>query len=340
MKSVVAEDGKICVIDHTIPTVKSGFLLIKTLHSVISPGTELSMLSSSQGKTVSLGYSAVGRIIDCGEGTDPFYKGELVACYGAPYVKHSEYLLVPKTLCCSVPAGVQPREAALAGLGAIAIHALRLANLQFGESVVVAGLGVLGQLIAQISNSVAYQVIPYEINEGRANLFQSITGLNTYTSIEDLAVEIKEKTNGNGADAVMLCAGGGKSELTNESLKWLRDRGKVVIVGDIEPHFNRQLMFAKEAQILISRAGGPGRYDPVYEKSAQDYPYGFIRWTEGRNIEEYLRLILEKRIKVKSYLQHSVIFQEIHEAYEELKEKNSDVLTKVIDYNLIEEKTG
>ncbi|MDM5201256.1 zinc-binding alcohol dehydrogenase [Fictibacillus enclensis] len=333
MKSVAAKEGKITMIESEIPKVQDHYLLVKTSHSVISTGTELSVIRSSQNRTAYLGYSAAGTIVECGGDTQPFTKGQLVACYGVPYVRHSEYLLVPKTLCSPVPDNVQAKEAAFAGVGAIAIHALRMANLQFGESVVIAGLGVLGQIIAQISHASAYDVIPYEVNESRAQLFQSCTGVEVATSNEQLNRRIEKKTNGLGADAVLLCAGGGYSPLTNESLEWVRDKGKIVIVGDVEPHFKRSLMFGKEAQILISRAGGPGRYDPVYEKAAVDYPYAYVRWTEGRNMGEFLRLLSEKRIQVNAYFQESVLFDNISDAYEELQQENTSVLTKVIEYN-------
>lgn len=320
------------MIESEIPKVRDHYLLVKTSHSVISTGTELSVIRASRNRTAYLGYSAAGRIVECGKGTEPFYKGQLVSCYGVPYVRHSEYLLVPKTLCCSVPDNVEAKEAAFAGVGAIAIHALRMAQLQFGESVVIAGLGVLGQIIAQISNASAYNVLPYEVNASRAELFQSISNVEVSVTREALEQRIKEKTNGYGADAVLLCTGGGHSPLTNESLEWIRDKGKIVIVGDIEPDFNRSRMFGKEAQILISRAGGPGRYDPEYEKNAQDYPYAFVRWTEGRNMGEFLRLLSERRIQVSEYLKESIPFEEIRQAYEELQQGKNGVLTRVIDY--------
>lgn len=332
MRSVAAEEGRIKMIEGEIPSVQDRYLLVKTVHSVISTGTELSVIRTSQNRTVYLGYSAAGRVVECGADTGSFYPGQLVACYGVPYVRHSEYLLVPKTLCSPVPDGVLPKEAAFAGVGAIAIHALRVAQLQFGESVVVAGLGVLGQIIAQISHACSYNVLPYEINVSRAQRFQSVSGLEVSKTRETLEERIKEKTHGYGADAVLLCAGGGHSPLTNESLDWIRDKGKIIIVGDVEPDFNRSRMFGKEAQIMISRAGGPGRYDAVYEKEAQDYPYGYVRWTEGRNMEEFLRLVSERRIEVNGYLQESVPFEKIHEAYEELQQENTSVLTRVIDY--------
>ena len=121
--------------------------------------------------------------------------------------------------------------------------------------------------------------------------------------------------------------------LGDQSLEWIRDKGKVVIVGGVEPNFPRDKMFGKEASILISRAGGPGRYEPTYERDAVDYPLGFVRWTEGRNIGEFLRLLSEKRINVAPYLTEEVKFDQISTAYDDLSNKESSILTKVIKYN-------
>jgi threonine dehydrogenase-like Zn-dependent dehydrogenase len=333
LKTVVAKNGRVQLENEKIPQVRDQHLLIRTMYSVISPGTELSMISNSHNRTIPLGYSAVGEVVECGKDTDSFFPGDIVSCYGAPYVRHSEYLLVPKTLCSKVPTGVDPKEAALAGLGAISIHALRVAKLQFGEWIVVAGLGILGQLIGQIAHAAAYKVIPYDISHERASLFTTITGIPSCLSSEEVTKTVLRQTKGLGVDAVLLCAGGKYSSLTGESLNWIRDQGKIVIVGDIEPNFPREQMFAKEASILISRAGGPGRYDPIYEKNAIDYPYGFIRWTEGRNVEEYLRLVSEKRIRVSPYLQDLIKLVYVPEAYTDLKDKKQSVLTKVIEYS-------
>lgn len=331
MKTIIANNRQVQIVEENIPKVVADYVLIKTVFSVISPGTEISMLTQSEGQRFALGYSALGKIIECGEGTEPFQKGDLIACYGAPYVRHSEYLLVPKTLCRKIPDSVDPKEGALGGLGAIAIHALRIANLQFGETAIVAGLGILGQLLAQIAHAASYQVIPYDISPERASQFQSITGIKSMTTAEQLEDQIQRQTEDQGADAVFLCAGGKKSSLTTDSLKWIRDKGKVIIVGDIEPLFPRNLMFSKEAQILISRAGGPGRYDPIYEKNAVDYPYGFVRWTEGRNVGEYLRLLAQKKINVTPYVQDVTLLEKVEEAFQSLM-TNHQSLTKVIQY--------
>ncbi|MBS4197548.1 zinc-dependent alcohol dehydrogenase [Lederbergia citri] len=330
MKSIVASNKRVKIIEEEIPSIKPSHILIKTLYSAISPGTELSMIENSVGKEYAIGYSAVGTVIECGEDVENLEKGDIVACYGAPYVRHSEYLLVPKTLCIKVPNNLTAEEASLCGLGAIAIHALRIANLQFGETVVVAGLGVLGQQIAKIADAAAYNVIAYDISEERTGMLDKIK---SFSSVEEMETAIYQSTNNNGADAVLICAGGKQSILTKQSLGWIRNKGKVVIVGDIEPNFPRDLMFGKEAQILISRAGGPGRYDKIYEQQAIDYPYGFIRWTEGRNIGEYLRLVDEKRIDIQPYIKEKVSFSEAPEVFKSLLNKRSITLTKLIDYS-------
>ncbi|MGB5944759.1 zinc-dependent alcohol dehydrogenase [Paenisporosarcina sp.] len=332
MKSIVACNQVAHIKDYENPEIKPSYLLIKTLYSAVSPGTENTLISISGDHDIPLGYSAVGVVEECGEQITDYQVGDIVACYGAPYVGHSEYLAVPSTLCAKVPDSVNPKEAALAGIGAIAIHALRVAKLQFGETVVIVGLGLLGQMIAKIANAAAYNVIAFDLLPERIALLQE-DAISAFTQLSDMESEVKKATNGQGADAVLLCAGGEKSPLTQQCLNWIRNQGRVVIVGDIEPDFPRNLMFAKEAQILISRAGGPGRYDPLYEKQATDYPYGYIRWTEGRNVKEYIRLVHDKRIDVQSFLSDEVDFDEAPSAYEELKTNMSQSLTKIFRYN-------
>jgi len=333
VKRLVAHNQKIEIIESETPQLEGrpSYILVKTLYSVISPGTELTMLKNSEGKIVNLGYSAMGEVVECGSDIKNVKKGDLVACYGAPYVHHHEYLLVPSTLYTKVPESVNPKEAAFGGLGAIAIHALRVAKLQFGETIVIVGLGILGQLIAKIANAAALNVIAFDIQNSRVEMLKE-DGIASYSTIEEMEEAIAIETNGHGADAVLLCAGGKRSLLTQNCLKWIRNQGKAVIVGDIEPDFPRDLMFAKEAQILISRAGGPGRYDRIYEGEAIDYPYGYIRWTEGRNLGEFIRLVKEKRINLKPYLDEIVEFDQAPFEFEKLMNKQSNVLTKLIAY--------
>lgn len=332
MFSIVADKKEIHIVKKEKPVVKPSYLLVKTLHSAISPGTEAGLIEASADRQIPLGYSAVGEVVECGENVENYQIGDLVACYGAPYVEHSEYLLVPVTLCAKVPENVDPKAAALGGIGAIAIHALRVPKIEFGETVVVVGLGLLGQMIAKIADAAACEVLAYDLSEERAHMLQKETGIKSFTKREDLEAVIKELTNGNGVDSVLLCPGGKRSPLTGQSLEWIRKQGKVVIVGDIEPDFPRNLMFGKEAQILISRAGGPGRYDPIYEKQAIDYPFGYVRWTEGRNVAEYLRLVSRNKVNVDAFITDEVDFEHVASAYDELLNKDSTTLTKIINF--------
>ncbi|PAV31246.1 alcohol dehydrogenase [Virgibacillus profundi] len=331
MRKIIAHNKQVFIVEDEMPKVKPSYVLIKTMYSVISPGTELSIINNSTDKKVPLGYSAMGQVVECGSGITDVEKGDLVACYGAPYVQHAEYLLVPKTLYTKVPANVEPKEAALAGIGAIAIHALRVAKLQFGETAVVVGQGLLGQMIAKIANAAAYDVITYDLHENRVKMVKE-NQIRSFSSMEEMEEEIGKTTKNNGADAVLLCIGGKRSPLTHRSLRWIRNKGKVVVVGDVEPDFPRDLMFAKEAELLISRAGGPGRYDKVYEAEAIDYPYGFVRWTEGRNVEEYVRLVSEKRIDVSSFITEEINFADAAGEFEDLLNKKSSTLTKLIRF--------
>ncbi|WP_426350214.1 zinc-dependent alcohol dehydrogenase [Alloiococcus sp. CFN-8] len=333
MRYIGAKNGEIRVFEKPMPQIKDNYLLIKTIYSAISPGTELTMGGNSKEDIVQLGYSAAGKVIEVGKGVEGFYEGQYVACYGAPYVAHAEYLLVPKTLCAPVPEGVDLKEASLAGLGAISIHALRKAQLTFGEVAVVVGLGIFGQLIAQIGHGAALEVLPLNRSSKRAELLEEISGIPCYTSEAKLEEALRELTGGKGADGVFLCTGGDSEYLTNKSLEWLRDKGKSIIVGDIQPKYDRELMFGKEIDIMISRAGGPGRYDPSYERDAIDYPYGQVRWTEGRNVKEYIRLLSSKRIRVDKYVGYSLNLDNIKEAYELLQNSGSEVLTGIICYD-------
>ncbi len=323
-------NGEVALQETDDPNVKEGYLLIKTLYSAISPGTEKLVIRSSKSTPIDLGYSAMGIVEEVGNGISHFAKGDMVACYGAPYVGHRTKLLVPVTMCARIPESVSYQEAALGGIGAIAIHALRTGKLQFGETIAVVGLGPLGKLIAMIGEAAGYEVIGCDIDRNRVDQLLEHRILAT-TSIEEMHTQLQVMTDGNGADAVFLCLGGKQSPLTAHSLEWIRDRGKIVIVGDVEPHFPRTLMFQKEAEILISRAGGPGRYDDTYEKKAIDYPYGYVRWTEGRNVKAYLRLVEKGKLNMSSFTKEIRAFHDVQATFQDVFQA-SDVLTYIIDY--------
>lgn len=332
MKAIVSHEQQVKVIEKERPVIKPHFVLIKTCFSMVSPGTELTSIRRSGEIPSSLGYSAAGIALEVGEQVNNVRVGQQVACYGAPYVNHSEYLLVPKHLITPVADQVNLKEASSAGLGAIAIHALRQSGLVFGECAVVVGLGVIGQLIARIAHAAALKVIAVDLIEERRRVLQEVQGITVCSDLREVEDAVYRVTGKIGADAIFHCASGRQKELLDASFDWIRDRGSVVIVGDIIMEYTRAQMFKKEANVIISRAGGPGRYDPEYENECRDYPVGYVRWTEGRNIEEYIRLITEERINVGSLITREVPISDIAQMYDDFAAGPRHILGAVISY--------
>ncbi|WP_110934209.1 zinc-dependent alcohol dehydrogenase [Paenibacillus bouchesdurhonensis] len=331
MKTITTQNGKIIITVREKPKLLHGHVLIRTEYSAISPGTEMILVRQASDRLVTLGYNAVGIVEQVGDGIQHIQVGQRVACYGAPYVHHAEWLAVPANLVTVVPDHVDPQEAAFAGLGAIAIHALRVAQLQFGESVVIVGLGILGNMITQIAQAAAYRTIGLDLREDRVAMLQERGFSHMYHSQAEMEERLADAAGRYGVDAVLHCASGPGEQLINSSLKWIRDRGKIVIVGDLTAEFSRELMFGKEAQVLISRAGGPGRYDPQYERENKDYPIGHVRWTEGRNVEEYIRLLADGRISIKNLITNLYSIDDAEEAYMNYRTPTETIAT-VIKY--------
>lgn len=312
MQAIKSQNGTAEVVDLPEPEIKAQHVKVRIDYSSVSIGTELLMIRTNPGAP--LGYSATGIVMEVGEGVTHVAPGQRVACYGSP--AHREIMLSPKHLTVPVPDGVAPEEAAFAGLGAIAVHALRQAELKFGETVLVVGVGILGQIIARIAHASNYQVIGLEPFAERRSLLVSVGIRHACKNGEEVAAALRETTAaGGGADAVLVCASDRRASLIDEALGWLRDRGRVVIVGDTGTAFDRDLLFAKEASVHISRAGGPGRYEPDYEQLGVDYPIGYVRWTEGRNVQDFLRMLQEKRIDIRSLISDRVSYRELPELY-------------------------
>lgn len=332
MRAVVSHEGEIRINEMPKPALESGFVLVETTYSAISPGTEIMMNGLYKQEPVVLGYSACGIIRERGQGMEHWELGSRVACYGAPYARHAEWLLMPEHLMVRVPDHVSDEEASTVGLGAIAVHAVRQAALNFGETAVVIGAGILGQLIAQIGKAAGYRIIVSDVLADRCEVAKQLGIRHVALNADEVKQQLQELTGGQGADAVIVCAGGKTGSLIDQGLEWIRDRGKVLIVGDIKPDFSRDLMFGKEATILISRAGGPGRYDPSYEKYGSDYPIGYVRWTEGRNMAEYIRLIAEGDIAVGPLINAVFPVEQCQEAFRQYIEQPTTVLGTVLAY--------
>ncbi|WP_028548493.1 zinc-dependent alcohol dehydrogenase [Paenibacillus sp. UNC451MF] len=334
MRTLVAHNGTVIMQDEPVPDFGEEMVLIRTSYSTISPGTEMTAVGRSGESKLRIGYSAAGIVDQVGKkAKQSFWPGQRVACYGGPYVRHAEYLAVHKHLVATVPDHVSLDQASTGGLGAIAIHAVRQAGLQFGETVVIIGLGILGQIIARICRAACLRVIACDHVPERRTALSEIEGIRICSKPEDIQLATAEASGGIGADAVVLCASGKQMELLDLSFDWIRDRGKIVIVGDLHMEFTRAKMFKKEAQVLISRAGGPGRYDSMYEALGFDYPAGYVRWTEGRNLEEYIRLLAEHHINIGNLLTKQVPLAEAHRVFDLYKHDPASILGAVLDYN-------
>jgi predicted dehydrogenase len=262
-----------------------------------------------------LGYSVAGTVIDAGEGT-PFRPGDRVACAGASHAVHAEVVAVPKNLVVPVPDHVTFDEACFATLGAIALQGVRLAGVDVGGSAAVIGLGLLGQLAAQILRASGVTVVGMDLDAGRAALARTSGAASAVTDGESLKAAVGAATNDRGVDAVLLCADTPSHEPLALAADVARDRAVIVAVGSVGLHVPRKPFFDKELELRVSRSYGPGRYDPDYEERGHDYPYGFVRWTEQRNLDAVVRMMAEGRLAVDRLVSHRFAIDDAVRAFE------------------------
>ncbi|NPA85398.1 MAG: zinc-binding dehydrogenase [Crenarchaeota archaeon] len=278
------------------------------------------------------GYSISGYVIGKGEGVIDLSAGDAVAAAGAGFANHAELNAVPRRLVVPVPRGLDMKEASTVALGSIALQGIRRASLQQGDSVVVIGLGLIGNLAAQIAKAYNLRVLGFDIDDKRVELARS-KGIIAYNSTQvDPHQKVLELTEGFGADAVIIAASSDKPGLMDLALDMIRHRGRVVILGAFPTQFDRTRMYLKDAEILISVSYGPGRYDPVYELGGIDYPIGFVKWTEERNMKEYLRLLASGSVDLRGVVGPAYPIDEAPKAYQDLLEGRVEGLTALIAY--------
>ena len=298
----------------------AGILAKKVVRKMTEEGLKATMTAvrKNVGSTPPLypmGYSAAGTVVEVAKDLNHIRSGDLVACAGAGYACHQELIFVPKHLLAKVPDGVNVRSGAFATLGSIALHGVRQAEVQLGETVLVIGLGLVGQLCVQLLKAAGCRVIGSDPRSDRVGLAKSL-GLDLGLSPGDgLGTEVQRFTKGIGADAVLLCADAKSSEPVRQAMEASRQRGRIVVVGAVGLNLERQPFYEKELKVTISRSYGPGRYDPLYEKAGIDYPIGYVRWTEHRNLEAFLRLLAEGKITVEPLIGCEVPFAEAPRAY-------------------------
>lgn len=371
MKQVVTRKGQIAVEDVPAPIAGEKEILVRVYYSCISSGTELSALKGAKlplykrvlqqpahiktalemirrhgiEETVariksvldsphSLGYSASGIVLEVGRQVKDIQPGDRVACAGAGVAHHAEFVTVPRNLLVKIPERVSLDAASTATLGSIALQGIRRADPRLGEFVAVIGLGVLGQLAVQMLKANGCQVIGVDVNPSRVDLALSL-GLDKglHAGQRDCVQEAVQFSGGRGVDSVIITASTESSEVIHQAMGMCRRKGKVIIVGAVGLNLEREPFYAKELDVLISTSYGPGRYDPEYELEGRDYPYAYVRWTENRNMEAYLRLLEDKKIKIKPLIQKIYSVEEAAAAYEELQSTVRSSLMTLLEYH-------
>jgi len=342
------------VLDVPVPIPAPGTALIRTVASFVSAGTErtaiefagkgmigkararpdlvrqtidkvrqdgllstLQAVRSRLGQPLPLGYSSAGVIEELGEGITSLHVGDRVACAGGHAV-HAEFAVVPEKMIAKLPETVDFESGAAATLGSVALHAFRLSEAQVGERVAVIGLGLLGQLSLQIARAAGCQTFGVDVDDARVELAKGIGGSATN---RQRAVEAGSAfTGGDGFDAVLICAHTDENDPLELAATLARDRATVVLVGVVGMEIPRKPYYDKELKFVVSRSYGPGRYDPTYEEAGVDYPIGYVRWTEGRNIEGFLDLIASNKIQVAPLITHRFPVERAEEAYQQITE--------------------
>lgn len=354
------------------PSVKSGGVLVRTHYSVISAGTEgmkvregkLSFLGKARARPdqvkkvlstlrqqgvlatyqkvmnkldtlTPLGYSISGEVVAVGEGAEEFHVGQRVAAAGAGYANHADINFIPKNLVTPVPDGLDMQHAAFATVGAIALHGFRRAEMQLGESAVVIGLGLLGQLLVQILRAAGVHVIGVDVIAERCQLAQRL-GAKAALAPDDpsLLGFIGRLTSGNGADGVFLTVGGSSNAAVELAVQVARDRARVIDIGKTRLDLPWNDYYLKELDVKFSRSYGPGRYDPVYEERGVDYPIGYVRWTEKRNLASFLDLAADGRVQLAPLITATRSFDEAEQVYQEIAGAKAAPLGLVFDYGV------
>jgi polar amino acid transport system substrate-binding protein len=283
-------------------------------------------------RALALGYSAAGEVLEVGAGAQEFQVGQRVACTGLGYASHAERIWVPKNLCVPIPQDVGYDAAAFVALGAIALQAVRVAEVKIGEQVAVLGLGLVGLLTAQILRAAGCTVWGVDPDPDRVALAREL-GVAFATSHTQPGPQNEWPRRG-GADAVIITAATKSNQPIEYAGAIARDRAVVTVVGDVRVDLPRRDYYQKELQVRYSRSYGPGRYDPSYEEKGIDYPQGYVPWTEKRNMEAFLELVAAGKVDVACLITHRFEIARASEAYELLTGKRTaKYLAILIDYS-------
>ncbi|HYO90667.1 MAG TPA: bi-domain-containing oxidoreductase [Pyrinomonadaceae bacterium] len=375
MKQILQNNktGRLEVVDVPPPVVQRGRVLVRTARSLISAGTErmtvdqgkksllerarenpelvkqvleraknegvlntFNAVRSKLGSFTALGYSASGVVVAVGDDVTEFRAGDRVACAGVGYASHAEMLSVPKNLCVRLPGELGFDAGAFGTLGAIALQGVRLAEPTLGEAVVVIGLGLLGQLTVQLLKANGCRVFGIDLDAQKIELARSLGAEAGSLNDADAKRAVMEWSRGRGADAVLITAATSSNQPLELAGEISRLKGRVVAVGMVGLDIPRNLFFSRELSLRISMSYGPGRYDAEYEERGHDYPFAYVRWTEGRNIEAFLDLVSSGGVDVERLITHRFPVEDGEHAYRLISgETNEPYLGVLLEYDIL-----
>ena len=367
------KSGELSVLDVPAPVCRPGGVLVQSLFSLISTGTEMMKLTEAKMSMVGkararpdqvrkvidsvaqqgavttykkvmsrldsytpLGYSLCGAVVEVGRGAEEFRVGQLVAAAGNEYALHAEYNWIPANLCAAVPRGVSPEHAAFSTVGAIAMHGVRRAEVQLGDSACVIGLGLVGQLVVRLLLASGVRVIGLDVIEDRCRRAEKAGALlcaaPTDEGMAAVCQALAEISGGRGADHVLIAAGGSSNGPVEAAARLARDRARVVDIGKTRLDLPWNAYYDKELDVRFSRSYGPGRYDDRYELEGIDYPAGYVRWTERRNLECFLDLVARKEIEVESLISGVFPLENATAVYHDLAAGSLDAVGVLLEY--------
>jgi predicted dehydrogenase/threonine dehydrogenase-like Zn-dependent dehydrogenase len=352
--------GELAVLDVPAPACAPGGVLVRSLYSLISTGTELMKLGESKMSLIGkararpdqlkkvldtvqqqgalntyrkamnqldsytpLGYSLAGVVVEVGRGAEEFHVGQLVACAGNEFALHADFNWVPVNLCVPVPDGVAPHLAAFATVGSIALQGVRQADSKLGDTAVVIGLGLVGQLVVQLLVASGVRVVGFDMVPDRCRLAEKAGALlcgrpegPDLTAIENALLKA---SGGLGADQIFLVASGSSNGPVELAARLARDRATVVDIGKCKLDLPWTAYYEKELDVRFSRSYGPGRYDSRYEVEGIDYPAGYVRWTERRNLACFVDLVASGSIDPEPLVSGIFPLTEATDVYERLR---------------------
>ncbi len=371
--------GEIEVVDVPAPKLLPGCVLVRTAASLVSVGTErassefarknllqkarmrpdlvrevwnkvrrdgvvsaLTAVRSRMDQPSAPGYSSAGTVVAVGEGVTDIRPGDRVACAGAGHAVHAEFACIPRLLLARIPpdAEVSFDHAAATTVGAVALHGVRTADVKLGDIVAVLGLGLLGQLTVQILKAAGCRVVGMDIDRGRVELALRLgadAGSDSSVAFFDACMQ---QSGGRGMDAVLISAQTTSSDPVNLAAEVARDRAVIVAVGTVGMALERKPFYEKELDFRVSRSYGPGRYDAAYEQKGVDYPIGYVRWTETRNMEAFVKLLADGKVDVGALITHRFSIDQAQSAYDLIDGKSQQpFLGVLITYSELAEET-